>query len=274
MSLESKSTHKLSHSKKKFLQKEIPKLNKNEHQEIFNIIKQNSDAKYSENSRGVYINIKFLDIDTLEKIINFINYTKEQKNKLGKQDFEPTDLNKDSLSNDNDNCNRITHTKDSIQKELLRLKEKKNENFVFQHFLDKLSISNIKQFTKDSSGENRITFPQLKHSKIQLEGVKARLMKKCRDVNKSGTDLPFIPTDDIESEDLNSGKNDKYKEVLNDDDGINDEDGINDDDGIKDDDVIKEESKLNIETLINMTSANDIQEELDIISNNSDFNNF
>ena len=262
MSLESKSTHKLSHSKKKFLQKEIPKLNKNEHQEIFNIIKQNSDAKYSENSRGVYINIKFLDIDTLEKIINFINYTKEQKNKLGKQDFEPTDLNKDSLSNDNDNCNRITHTKDSIQKELLRLKEKKNENFVFQHFLDKLSISNIKQFTKDSSGENRITFPQLKHSKIQLEGVKARLMKKCRDVNKSGTDLPFIPTDDIESEDLSSGKNDKYKEV------------VNDDDGIKDDDVIKEESKLNIETLINMTSANNIQEELDIISSNSDFNNF
>ena len=280
MSLESKTTHKLCYSKKKFLQKEIPKLNKNEHQEIFNIIKQNSDAKYSENSRGVYINIKFLDIDTLEKIINFINYTKEQKNKLGKQDFEQTDNNKDSLSNDNDNSNRITHTKDSIQKELLRLKEKKNENFVFQHFLDKLSISNIKQFTKDSSEENRITFPQLKHSKIQLEGVKARLMKKCRDVNKSGNDLPFIPTDDIESEELISGKNDKYKEVLNDDDcinedeGINDDEGINYDDGIKDDDIIKEESKLNIETLINMTSANHIQEELDIISTNSDFNNF
>ena len=167
-----------------------------------------------------------------------------------------------------------------MQKELLRFKEKKNEHFVFQHFLDKLSISNIKQFTKDSSEENRITFPQLKHSKIQLEGVKARLMKKCRDVNKSGNDLPFIPTDDIESEELISGKNDKYKEVLNDEDcinedeGINDDEGINYDDGIKDDDIIKEESKLNIETLINMTSANHIQEELDIISTNSDFNNF
>lgn len=262
MSLESKPIHKLSHSKKKFLQKEIPKLNKNEHQEIFNIIKQNSDAKYSENSRGVYINIKFLDIDTLEKIINFIKYTKEQKNKLGKQDLEPTDLNKDNMSDNNHNCNRITHTKDSIQKELLRLKEKKNENFVFQNFLDKLSISNIKQFTKDDSGENRISFPQLKHSKIQLEGVKARLMKKCRDVNKSGTDLPFIPTDDNESEDVSSEKNDKYKEVLKDDDAL------------KDDEDINEETKLNIETLINLTSVNNIQEDLDIISNNSDFNNF
>ena len=40
MSLESKATQKLSYSKKKFLQKEVPKLTKNEHHEIFNIIKQ------------------------------------------------------------------------------------------------------------------------------------------------------------------------------------------------------------------------------------------
>ena len=265
MSLESKPTHKLSHSKKKFLQKEIPKLNKNECHEIFNIIKQNSDAKYSENSRGVYINIKFLDIDTLEKIISFINYTKEQKNKLGEQDFEPKNMNNDSLSRDIDNSNRITHTKDSIQKELLRLKEKKNENFVFQNFLDKLSISNIKQFTKTESGENRLTFPQLKHSKIQLEGVKARLMKKCRDVNKCGTDLPFIPTDDIESDDTDINKNKIDNEVLKDEEVV--EEVI--------EEVIEEESKLNIETLINMTSVNHMHDDdLDVISNNSDFNNF
>ena len=58
MSLEVKSGNKISYSTKKFFQKEVPKLNKNEYQEIFNIVKLNNDAKYSENSAGVYINLK------------------------------------------------------------------------------------------------------------------------------------------------------------------------------------------------------------------------
>lgn len=245
MSLESKASLKLSHSKKKFLQKEIPKLNKNEHQEIFNIIKQNTDAKYSENSRGVYVNLKFLDITTIEKIIDFIKYTKLQKNKLEKPELDRKKLNKDIHSESSDNSTRITLTKDTIEKELLRLKEKKGENFVFQNFLDKLSISNIKQFSKDEQGEKMI-FPQLKHSKIQLDGVKARLMKKCRDVNKAGTDLPFIPTDDIESDDLSINEEEKE-----------DKSEINE--------------KSNIEKLIKI---NNIEEELESVSDLSEFNNF
>ena len=245
MSLESKASLKLSHSKKKFLQKEIPKLNKNEHQEIFNIIKQNTDAKYSENSRGVYVNLKFLDITTIEKIIDFIKYTKLQKNKLEKPELDRKKLNKDIHSESSDNSTRITLTKDTIEKELLRLKEKKGENFVFQNFLDKLSISNIKQFSKDEQGEKMI-FPQLKHSKIQLDGVKARLMKKCRDVNKAGTDLPFIPTDDIESDDLSINEEEK-------------------------EDKSEIDEKSNIEKLIKI---NNIEEELESVSDMSEFNNF
>ena len=245
MSLESKASLKLSHSKKKFLQKEIPKLNKNEHQEIFNIIKQNTDAKYSENSRGVYVNLKFLDITTIEKIIDFIKYTKLQKNKLEKPELDRKKLDKDIHSESSDNSTRIILTKDTIEKELLRLKEKKGENFVFQNFLDKLSISNIKQFSKDEQGEKMI-FPQLKHSKIQLNGVKARLMKKCRDVNKAGTDLPFIPTDDIESDDLSINEEEKEEKS-------------------------EIDEKSNIEKLIKI---NNIEEELESVSDLSEFNNF
>ena len=50
-------TNKINIKNKKFLEKEIPKLSSNEHNEIFNIIRNNS-SKYSENSRGVYINLK------------------------------------------------------------------------------------------------------------------------------------------------------------------------------------------------------------------------
>lgn len=255
MSLESKASIKLSHSKKKFLQKEIPKLNKNEYHEIFNIIKQNADAKYSENSRGVYINLKFLDILTIEKIINFIKYTKTQKNKLEKPESNKKNSLKDTNSDSSDNSTRITLTKDTIEKELLRLKEKKSENFVFQNFLDKLSISNIKQFSKDEEGE-KMVFPQLKHSKINLDGVKARLMKKCRDVNKTGTDLPFIPTDDIESDDLsiNNDDNDEEKEEKEEQ---------------KEKEKLHSDEKTNIEKLIST-----IDNELDSMSDISEFNNF
>lgn len=254
MSLESKVPVKLSHSKKKFLQKEIPKLNKNEHQEIFNIITQNSDAKYSENSRGVYINLKFLDISTIERIIEFIKYTKVSKNKLEKTPIDKKENSKDNTSNSSDNSTGVTLSKESIEKELLRLKEKKNENFVFQNFLDKLSISNIKQFSKDDDGE-KMVFPQLKHSKIQLDGVKARLMKKCRDVNKTGTDLPFIPTDDVESDDLS----------------INNEEKCDKDDKEEKDDKSDTVEKLNIESLINITN---IENDMESISESSEFNNF
>ncbi len=89
-------------------------------------------------------------------------------------------------------------------------------------------------------------FPQLKHSKIQLDGVKARLMKKCRDVNKAGTDLPFIPTDDIESDDLSINEEEKE-----------DKSEINE--------------KSNIEKLIKI---NNIEEELESVSDMSEFNNF
>lgn len=190
---------KTSYKNKKILEKEIPKLNQNEFQEVFNIIRQNNSSKYSENSRGVYINLKFLDDETITKIINFIQYTKNyRKNIEDKKKVEKTTEEKKS---NNENYKGYTLDKESIETELLRLKTKKNENFTFQNFLDKLSITNIKQFEKT---ESKINYPQLKHSKAKFAGVKARVLKKCRDVNKNSLDLPFIPTDNVSLDDKTS----------------------------------------------------------------------
>lgn len=190
---------KTSYKNKKILEKEIPKLNQNEFQEVFNIIRQNNSSKYSENSRGVYINLKFLDDETITKIINFIQYTKNyRKNIEDKKKVEKTTEEKRS---NNENYKGYTLDKESIETELLRLKTKKNENFTFQNFLDKLSITNIKQFEKT---ESKINYPQLKNSKAKFGGVKARVLKKCRDVNKNSLDLPFIPTDNVSLDDKTS----------------------------------------------------------------------
>ena len=83
MSLQAnKINYRQSYKNKKILEKEIPRLNQNEYQEVFNIIRQNTQSKYSENSRGVYINLKFLDDITIQKIIKFIDYTKNYKKSI------------------------------------------------------------------------------------------------------------------------------------------------------------------------------------------------
>ena len=69
MSVNAQSTE-ITYKQKKQLEKDISKLSSQEHTEILNIIR-NNNQKYSENSTGVYFNLKYVDCDTLKKIIEF-----------------------------------------------------------------------------------------------------------------------------------------------------------------------------------------------------------
>jgi hypothetical protein len=199
MALELKVSQKTSQRNKKFLQKEIPKLNNNEYREVFNIIRQNADATYSENSRGVYVNLKFLEDKTIDKIIEFIEYTKANKKRFEFQHNHTADLSNFSEETDQSDYKRFTLDKSSIEKELIRLRDKNNDHFTFQNFLDKLSVTNIKNFQQSSISNEKIVYPQLKHCKSKFDGVKARVLQKCRDVNKSSIDLPFMSSDEIDT---------------------------------------------------------------------------
>ncbi len=192
-------TNKINIKNKKFLEKEIPKLSSNEHNEIFNIIRNNS-SKYSENSRGVYINLKFLDENTINKMIEFIQYSKNNK-----IDSKNTDKNNNNKSTNNQDHNKFTLDPKHIHKELERLKHKKNDNFSFQNFLDKLSVTNIKEF---SQNDTKINYPSLKNSKTKFNGVKARLLKKCRDVNKSYQETTYINNDIISNDESDESDDD------------------------------------------------------------------
>lgn len=66
---------------KKYILKEITKLNKLEHIEIFKILK-NNNIIYTENVNGIFVNMKNLDINTLNDIIKFINYAKNKNIEL------------------------------------------------------------------------------------------------------------------------------------------------------------------------------------------------
>tara|TARA_B100000963_G_scaffold258230_1_gene226609 strand:+ start:2361 stop:3185 length:825 start_codon:yes stop_codon:yes gene_type:complete len=170
---------KVSYKEKKQLEKDIVNLTANEHTEILNIIR-NNNQKYSENNAGVYINLKYVDQETIRKIINFVKFCKKNK-----ETDEDKDDSKQKRSNKKKRSTNIlgknfTLNKEEVTNQLQRLKDKKQENFSFQNFLDKLSITNIKQFKKNE----KIVYPQLKQSKKKFEGVSERLLKKCRDVNR------------------------------------------------------------------------------------------
>lgn len=197
-------SQKISIKNKKILEKEIPKLTQNEYSEIFNIIRNNSNSKYSENARGVYINLKYLDENTINKMLEFIDYTKKNKSENSKKIKENSSIKKNIHSKIIDS-NKFTLDQESIHKELLRLKEKNNDNFSFQNFLDKLSVTNIKQFTQN---DGKIAYPTLKNSKAKFGGVKARLLKKCKEVNRNYQETPYMANMDNISNDSDSDDED------------------------------------------------------------------
>lgn len=59
--------------KLKDMKKKIGNLNENEHIEIFNMIKEDG-LKYTQNNNGIFVNMKKLDFNTLQKIDNFIYF--------------------------------------------------------------------------------------------------------------------------------------------------------------------------------------------------------
>ena len=74
------------------------------------------------------------------------------------------------------------------------VKDKKiigNENFTFQNFIDKFMITNMKMFPENK--DERIVYPNLKLFKCNYTGVKYRVLKRCREISKSGTDKFMTP---------------------------------------------------------------------------------
>lgn len=163
---------------KKQIEKDITNLTLNQQTEILNIIKSNNQ-KYSQNKAGIYFNLKYIDNDTLVKLKNYIDNCKKSFIRNSEIDYPNSGKDK-AIFTPTDKELKYTLDRKEIHAELQRLENKHNENFSFQNFLDKLSVTNIKTFKKNE----KINYPQLKQNNKKFLGVNERLIKKCRDVNK------------------------------------------------------------------------------------------
>uniref|UniRef100_A0A6C0LI63 NET domain-containing protein n=1 Tax=viral metagenome TaxID=1070528 RepID=A0A6C0LI63_9ZZZZ len=83
----------------------LENLSQNELEEIFKIIYKNNN-NYSKNNNGVFINLCWLDNDTLLKINNYINFCIKSHNEITKYEVICNMLN-DSITNTKDKIEEV-----------------------------------------------------------------------------------------------------------------------------------------------------------------------
>jgi len=215
------------------LRKELNTLSISEYQEIFNILR-NDNISYTENKNGVFINLKNVNDIILNKIYDFIEFCKDNKKNLEilderqKEHVKNTNISKQTRS-----YNMNVHNDDIVNNiEDTNINNKKilpTENFTFQNFIDKYTITNMKMFPENE----KIIYPVLKQFKCNFTGVKYRILKKCRDISKMTSDkftnLLFFEMEDGQLDTKNTintdnenlfDDNENYEKSDDDDDDI------------------------------------------------------
>jgi len=157
---------------KRELKREIEKLRKDEHLEIFKIIKTETNS-YTENNNGIFINLKNLDTPVLFKIGNFVKYCKENVEKFYKYEDLKKNIMNDSVSLENDTSSRDI-----------------DEDYDNYHIEDKPNteedlINDIKNLgvEEDTKSLESFKYPKLINKNPKLYGVGNRLIKKCKSMD-------------------------------------------------------------------------------------------
>tara|TARA_B100000963_G_C22537428_1_gene630480 strand:+ start:72 stop:629 length:558 start_codon:yes stop_codon:yes gene_type:complete len=170
---------------KKELKREIEKLRREEHLEIFKIIKEKTN-KYTENNNGIFINLKNLEADTLFRIGNFVKYCKENVEKLSKYE---------SIKNNilNDNLLNVETTTNNINIEY--------NNYEIEEQVDcsENIIEDIKKLTENEETQINFRYPKILNKNPKLFGVGNRLIKKCKSLESDANNknLNFVSYDDM-----------------------------------------------------------------------------
>jgi len=164
---------------KRFLEKNIKKLTTEDYSEILNIIRNNNE-KYTENTRGVYFNLNYINETTINKLVDFVKTT-TNSDLISHSDNSSITYNIDNINSVNiprehqDYRGKLKEVSYDIHK-LINDKVNKSQKFSFQNFLQKISVSNIKSFEKTVE----IEYPELKIEQNNFQNMNKNLYKKCK----------------------------------------------------------------------------------------------
>lgn len=110
---------KINNTKRSILA-EVGKLNKLEHIEIFKILSRNN-VIYTENVNGIFVNMKNLDLITLNDMIKFINYAKNKNIELLEKESMLSKTKKQIYGSSSDSDINNLESKIQILKDNLKL---------------------------------------------------------------------------------------------------------------------------------------------------------
>lgn len=94
--------------KLKDLKKQIENMNKEHHIKILEIIQDNK-INYSENKNGIFINLNNLKPEIIEKITDYINYTKCQETNLQNIESKKKQLQKEFFKDNKEKTTSISN---------------------------------------------------------------------------------------------------------------------------------------------------------------------
>jgi hypothetical protein len=119
----------------------IANLSQNEIEEIFKIIYKNNN-NYSKNNNGVFINLSWLDMDTIIKIDNYINFCIKSHNEINKYEVICNMLNDSINSKDKNDENATDNLNVDINKIIIN-KQKISSSMKFYLLKKKFMKQNI-----------------------------------------------------------------------------------------------------------------------------------
>ena len=172
---------------KRELKREIEKLRREEHLEIFKIIRTETD-KYTENNNGIFINLKNLTPETLYKIGSFVKYCKEIINNFKKVE----EIKRDIINQNRDNNDEKTINIDSEYNNY-KIEE---EEVVIVKQLDTV-------IPERTHYDENYQYPKLSCRNPKLTGVSGRIIKKCKSIDSNDNSFlkqSFLNMDEDELE--------------------------------------------------------------------------
>lgn len=161
----------------KELKSNIDSLNKTQQIEVFKIISNSS--KYSENSNGVFVNLSSMNNETLWKINDLVNYCiKNNKNFDEEQKERSVLLENVSIDTEPSDFENTKIISSSINSNIIN--DIELNNFDYKTELN-LNVDEAKILQDEF---NIYTELQLSTNKPKYSGIEARILKKCKDMDK------------------------------------------------------------------------------------------
>ena len=182
----------LTYKEKVELQQNIKLLKENEHMEILRIL-INNNIKFTENNNGIFFNLKTLDNNIINEINVFVNFCINNRDLFKKKEIplKKTTIIKQNDYRDLDSSYKKYLSNNSTSKNFIDVNSENNENSVITKKKD------LQKKIKTSIKKNK--------NKIKMEGIKGRIMNKCKNININNEETEeseTIDTNEIDDSDM------------------------------------------------------------------------